>query len=204
MRAGVYEPFSFGADETEISPREYLRYMGAGAGQGEALTALIDECLKEVKSALRIRGVMRATEIDLSDPPTVRFSFCEIVTESLFKNLAGCSSAVLFALTAGAEIDRLISKYSAVAPSRALAIDAIASAAVEGAANRLNAAVKERYGATKPRFSPGFGDLPLTFQRDLLSFTDAGRRAGVLLTGSMMLTPMKSTTAIIGIREDIK
>ena len=31
MTAGVLEPFSYGADEIKISPREYLRYMGAGA-----------------------------------------------------------------------------------------------------------------------------------------------------------------------------
>ncbi len=201
MKSGVYEPFSYGADEITISPREYLRYMGTGAERGDALTALIDECLKEVKDALRIRGVMRTTDV-ATDAPSIRFSFCEIESASLSKNLAGCSSAVLFAVTAGAGIDRLISKYSAVSPSRALVIDAVASAAVEGAANKLNAEVKARYGKTKPRFSPGFGDLPLSFQRDLLSFTDAGRRAGVLLTESMMLTPMKSTTAIIGIRED--
>lgn len=201
MNAGVYEPFSFGADEIEISPKEYLRYMGAGTKSDEALTSLIDGCLDEIRSALRIRGVMRTTDVAL-DGERVRFSFSEFESKSLSKNLTGCSSAVLFAITAGAEIDRLISKYSAVSPSRALVTDAVASAAVEGAANRLNSIVKERYGKTKPRFSPGFGDLPLTFQHDLLSFVDAGRRAGVLLTESMMLTPMKSTTAIIGILKE--
>ena len=201
MTAGVYEPFSYGADDIVISRREYLRYMGAGAESDAALNELIDDCLKEVKDALRIRGVMRTSDV-MTCVPTVRFSFCEIESRSLCTNLSGCSSAVLFAITAGAGIDRLISKYSAVSPSRALVIDALASAAVEGAANKLNATVKERYGKTKPRFSPGFGDLELAFQRNLLSFVDAGRRAGVLLTGSMMLTPMKSTTAIIGICEE--
>ncbi|MBR3422989.1 MAG: hypothetical protein IKN50_00655 [Clostridia bacterium] len=203
MTAGVLEPFSYGADEIVISQREYLRYMGAGAESDGALTALVDDCLCEVKDALRIRGVMRTSDVSVA-APAVRFSFCEIESGSLSKNLSGCSSSVLFAITAGAEIDRLISKYSAVSPSRALVIDAVASAAVEGAANKLNAEVKKRYGKTKPRFSPGFGDLDLGFQRDLLSFVDAGRRAGVLLTASMMLTPMKSTTAIIGICEEQK
>ncbi len=203
MNAGVYEPFSYGADEIKISPREYMRYMGAGAESNDALTALIDDCLGEVKDALRIRGVMRTSDVSV-EAPSVRFPFCEIESGSLSKNLSGCSAAVLFAITAGAGIDRLIAKYSAVSPSRALVIDALASAAVEGAANKLNAAVKERYGKTKPRFSPGFGDLTLDFQRELLSFVDAGRRAGVLLTESMMLTPMKSTTAIIGICEDMR
>ncbi len=203
MTAGVYEPFSYGADEIKISPREYLRYMGAGAESDAALNELIDDCLKEVKDALRIRGVMRTSGVEIC-APTVRFSFCETESRSLSKNLSGCSSAVLFAITAGAGIDRLISKYSAVSPSRALVIDALASAAVEGAANKLNAEVKKRFGKTKPRFSPGFGDLDLGFQRGLLSFVDAGRRAGVLLTESMMLTPMKSTTAIIGICEEQK
>ena len=160
---------------------------------------MIDECLKEVKDNLRIRGVMRTSEIDLSDAPTVRFSFCGVESESLSKNLSGCSSAVLFAITAGAGIDRLISKYSAVSASKALVIDAVASAAVEGAANRLCSELKERFGGLKPRFSPGFGDLPLSFEKDVCQFVDCGRRAGIRLTDSMMLVPMKSTTALAGI-----
>ena len=88
MKAGVLEPFSYGADEIKISPREYLRYMGAGAESDGALTALIDDCLKEVKDALRIRVVMRTSEVAI-DAPTVRFSFCGIESRSLSKNFRG-------------------------------------------------------------------------------------------------------------------
>ena len=50
-----------------------------------------------------------------------------------------------------------------------------------------------------PRFSPGYGDYPLSVQRELLQLTDAPRRIGLTLTPGDMMTPSKSITAVIGL-----
>jgi cobalamin-dependent methionine synthase I len=50
-----------------------------------------------------------------------------------------------------------------------------------------------------PRFSPGFGDLPLTVQAEILGLLDAGRRMGITLSDSFLMAPSKSVTAIIGL-----
>ena len=49
------------------------------------------------------------------------------------------------------------------------------------------------------RFSPGYGDLPIDLQRDLLALCDAPRRIGLSATPSNLLTPGKSVTALLGI-----
>ena len=55
-----------------------------------------------------------------------------------------------------------------------------------------------------PRFSPGYGDLPIELQRDFLTLLDASRKIGLTATESSMLVPSKSITALIGIRSDQK
>ena len=54
------------------------------------------------------------------------------------------------------------------------------------------------------RFSPGYGDRPLSMQDDLLAAVEAGKRIGLATTQGHMLTPMKSVTAIIGLQDMTK
>ena len=50
-----------------------------------------------------------------------------------------------------------------------------------------------------PRFSPGYGDLPLETQRDVFRLLDCERKIGVWLNESLLMTPSKSVTAIFGL-----
>jgi cobalamin-dependent methionine synthase I len=52
-----------------------------------------------------------------------------------------------------------------------------------------------------PRFSPGYGDFPLSYQRVLIDLLDAPRVLGVSVTPSDLLVPVKSVTAVVGIRK---
>ena len=61
---------------------------------------------------------------------------------------------------------------------------------------RLNTAIGEKLTM---RFSPGYGDMPLSLSRAIASATDAQRRTGVTVTEGDMLVPSKSVTAVIGI-----
>ena len=49
------------------------------------------------------------------------------------------------------------------------------------------------------RFSPGYGDLPLDLQPALCAALDAQRRLGLTVTDSLLLNPVKSVTAVIGL-----
>ena len=49
------------------------------------------------------------------------------------------------------------------------------------------------------RFGLGYGDFPLTGQRKFLDILDAPKRIGVCVNESLLLTPTKSVTCIIGL-----
>ena len=51
------------------------------------------------------------------------------------------------------------------------------------------------------RFSPGYGDVPISVQKEFLDSLDAGRRMGILLSESYLMSPSKSVTAIIGLEK---
>ena len=49
------------------------------------------------------------------------------------------------------------------------------------------------------RYSPGYGDLPLDAQRDVINLVNCDKRIGVNLSAHNILFPRKSVTAIIGV-----
>ena len=51
----------------------------------------------------------------------------------------------------------------------------------------------------RPRFSPGYGDLPLSCQPDFCRVLEAEKTVGITLTESFLMMPSKSVTAVIGV-----
>ena len=110
---------------------------------------------------------------------------------------------MVFAATTSIAVDRLINRFSKLQPSKSLMIDAVASAAVEDWCDIINSEISQK-GETKPRFSCGYGDFSLSHQKDILELLDAQRKIGITLSESLMMLPVKSVTAIVGIEEEGK
>jgi cobalamin-dependent methionine synthase I len=51
----------------------------------------------------------------------------------------------------------------------------------------------------RPRYSPGYGDLSLTVQTDISRILNMPKEIGVSLTDTLLMTPSKSVTALIGV-----
>ena len=121
------------------------------------------------------------------------------------KNLRDSETVILFAATVGFEIDRLIAKYEILSPSTALLIDAIGSERVEALCDEFCADMKEKKRvkgcSLRPRFSAGYGDLSIEYQKTLFALLDPPSRIGVTLNNSYLMTPRKSVTAIIGVEK---
>ncbi len=186
-------------NEIEPNKREAFRYMGYKKEiKSEEIEALYDQCLKKYCDAASYKAVFRQVTIAV-EGTTVDFGFCKIENESLAKNLSGCSSAIVFAATAGAGVDRLIMRCSKLSPAEGMICDCIASSAIEVWCDEVNETAVNK-NSSKPRFSPGYGGVSLEYQRDILTFLDAERKLGITLSDSLMMTPKKSVTAFIGIR----
>ena len=83
--------------------------------------------------------------------------------------------------------------------------DALGSALAEQAADaaeaelRQWAAREEKY--LTGRFSPGYGDWPITVQPKVAAVLDTARRAGICVLNTNLMTPRKSVTAILGLSD---
>lgn len=87
--------------------------------------------------------------------------------------------------------------------TRSLAMDALASAGIEQVCNRAEECFREQLPDTyfTWRFSPGYGDLPLSLQPEILRLLDLEKRLGLTVTAEHILIPRKSVTAIVGLAD---
>ena len=180
-----------------VDKREVLRYMGAKESTYELL-ALIDECIAETADAIAAKLCFDEYRIGI-EKNTLDLGFSKVQSDDLAKNLNGCEKAVVFAATVGLGIDRLIAKYTRLSPARALCIGAIGNERVEALCDKFCAELKEKYKYTHTRYSAGYGDLDLSLQRDIFKTLDCTKNIGISLSDSLLMTPTKSVTAIVGI-----
>lgn len=177
--------------------KEIARYLGYGDAQpGPEVLERINRCLAELGDVTP-RYVSRKLECGA----------LEFHSVDLEEHLHGCASFFLFAATLGAQADTLLRQWNASDISLAVVGQACAASLLESYCD----ACTETLGATlpegfylRPRYSPGYGDFSLSFQRPLLDLLDANRRIGLSLTEGGMLAPTKSVTAVIGITRDQK
>ena len=183
-----------------IDEKQMLRYVGVPGADAE-LISLVRECVAEAMPKLSYNVCYG--EFDLKIGEGVDLGFVKSGSKALSKNLFGCESAVVFAASVGVGIDRLISRYSAVSPTKALIFDGIGAERIESLCDAFceDLAREKANGgyALRPRFSAGYGDLPLLLQKDIFSALDPSRRIGLSLSDSMVMSPSKSVTAIIGV-----
>ena len=178
--------------------KEVLRYAGCKETD-EGVEALLNECLEECETVFTYRVCYRVFEKD---------EFLKIFgggSKALGKNLGGCAYAVAFAATVGLPIDRLIAKYASVRAVKSLLFQAIGAERIEALCDLfcedIKARAREKGFFTRPRFSPGYGDFPLQTQTALLQALDASRKLGLSLTESLLMTPTKSVTAVVGLSD---
>lgn len=183
-----------------IDRREALRYLGCSRSVEDmsGVEGVIDECEREVLAVQNLKAVYSLYDISRGDG--LNLGFARTDSRDLEKYLSGCNKIALFAATAGAGIDRLIAKYNRISPARAAVTQALGAALVEEWCNTVHAQLTAQYGAITARFSCGYGDLPLTLQRDIFAALDVTKKIGVTLSDDCFMTPTKSVTAIVGIK----
>ena len=187
-------------DAPPVNENEIFRYMKTDATDGAK--ALLSECLKEAESVLSFRVIYEIYPVtffeESGDNGLIDLCFAKTHSKDLCKNLKGFEKIVLFSATVGVGIDRLINKYSVLSPSKALCFQAIGSERVEALCDCFNERIKQKFSSTAPRFSPGYGDLGLYLQKDIFKALPMGR-IGVGLGESLLMSPSKSVTAVIGV-----
>ena len=196
----------------ELTPdiKEVARYLGYhGVVPDDSIREQIEQCIRDLQEAAVPRFVYERFPLSIrTEPekaPLLCFESVEIRSRDLAKNLGDCSGVYLMAVTLGPGPDRLIARAAVREMSKAVLYQAAAAAMTETWCDSVNERIRleaEREGLfTRPRYSPGYGDLPLGLQREISRILNMPKEIGVSLTGALLMTPSKSVTALVGVSD---
>lgn len=185
-----------------VDRRQAFRYMGMHAAPDDNFLALADQCEKRLLSAVSPRYIYRVFPVVLTEEGVnCEGSGLLLTGEDAAAHLNGCSRVILLCATLSAGADVAIRAAGAEDVLAGMMTDAMASALTEqlcdAAEKEILSAFPEEYPTW--RFSPGYGDLPLSVQEGFLRAVNAEKRLGVSVSEGGMLIPVKSVTAFIGL-----
>ncbi len=182
---------------------EALRYLGA-ADAPETLRRQVAGEAETLSAQFRPRHVCKVCELDFQGEEIfLRGTAVVLKGGTALKMLAQCHRAALLACTLGARFDLALTAVQARDMARAVILDACGSALVEQGCDEAEKELSARFPGRylTDRFSPGYGDLSLELQRDICAALDTPRRLGLHVTESLLLNPVKSVTAVIGLSD---
>ena len=134
----------------------------------------------------------------------IKIANTEFISGDILRLMQKSEECILLAITLGAEIDRQIILSQKNNMLDGIALDACASVLVDEICNDMTRKKilpelnQDQYLTS--RFSPGYGDLNLKYNKDIIEILNATKMIGLSVTGSYMMTPVKSVTALVGIK----
>ena len=194
---------------TERDYSEIARYLGYQkvAVPDEQVSTLIKAAADEMLDVIQPQSVCEKFDITVEydekkDFGLVAFSDVTIKSKDLARNLRDCSQIVLFAATLGPQCDQLIRRAQVKDQVKAAVFQATGAMYIEKCVDLLNEKIKqdaeEQGKTTRPRFSPGYGDLSLDVQKSFFRLLPC-QRIGLTLMDTLVMSPEKSVTAFVGV-----
>lgn len=193
-----------------VDKSEVLRYLGHNGQEiNNDLNLKINQCIKETKNEIDTKYVYQIYSIknDLN-LNTVQFENTNLILKSkdISELLRDCDKCVLMCATLGFNIEKNIRRYSYNNLTKGIIIDACATTSIEEVCDLVQDSIldevsKEGKSLTM-RYSPGYGDLDISANRDILNVLDAHRKIGVTVTNTGIMIPRKSVVALIGITNE--
>lgn len=187
--------------------KEVLRYLGhRGQALTEEFSALAERCIDRVCRAAVPRHCAGSFVLEkTAEGLKVGGTTLTLTGRDIARLLQNSCRCFLLAATLGPGVDALIRQRQAQSMAEAVLCDAAATALIEcvcdEAEKTLSAGLAEGERLTA-RYSCGYGDLPLSLQPGFVRVLDTPRKIGLACTPSLLLTPQKSVTAVLGVAKD--
>ena len=189
----------------QIERAEVLRYLGySGQGVDESLLGRVDDIVARCQMVSNPGFVYRLFPVEeRRDAICLAGTTLELKGASIAGHLHGARECAVMVATAGLGNERELRRLSLLNGLDGMVFDAAGSALAEAVADACNARIvadaRERGLYAKWRFSPGYGDLPLSLQPAIVQVVAADKRLGVTVTDTNLLIPAKSVTAFVGL-----
>ncbi len=193
------------AELKQIPAREVLHFLGwrgtpVEPRLMEQIAALSDEVLRSVQPHVQLQRFGIGSKGAFENT-----TFCP-QGKDIRHMLERCGEAVLLAATLGVQSERMLLRMQAKDAVQALVLDAVLSAAIEAvcdkAENELRAQLAGKGLYLTDRFSPGYGDMPLAQTREICEVLNAAKTIGLTVSGSGIMIPRKSVTAVMGVSHE--
>ena len=186
-----------------LTYHESLPFLGMNKEPSPQEKELIEHYLIKIKQLTQPIGTWKTFAVKARESARIHLAETplQIVGSSTSEHFQSCEQITLLAATLGAEIDQLLSRLSSENPAHALIADAVASSAIEFFTEQfdlyLSTQIRHKGFFPTARFSPGYGNWPLNWQKEFLSSVK-GEKIGLTTTDYFILKPTKSITAAIG------
>lgn len=193
---------TFDISKISVSVKDAAYYLGYGAlhNPEEPILSIIKESIQQMEEVVNPRYCAEIFDLKV-EGEKIEFADLNFCSKDLSRNLRNCSKIILVSLTVGAKVDFLIRKTQSVDSAKASVMQAVGAAFAENAIEKLNKFFSEDLAKkeykTHPRYSPGYGDVPLEFQKEFFRLLPCSK-IGLSLMNTLIMAPEKSITAFIG------
>lgn len=187
---------------------EVLRYLAyRGSDLDMEMDSLIDSCMDEALEISQPKYVYGVFEKKLSQGKLFLLeSTLELAGDDIISHLDPADHVAVMAATLGVGIDRRIKYYGKSDLTRGIILDSWATQLIEALCDQVEREIgllaESCHMNITSRYSPGYGDLPIGIQKDIIASLNASRLIGLNVSESSILLPRKSVTAFIGISRD--
>ena len=176
--------------------KKYLNFKGID----NAFDDFIDEVFLEVKSISNPKKLCVLSDVS-KENGFYKLNKLGLLlkSEDINSLFTDCESIATMVVTLGLAVDKKIALYAKTDMTRSLVMDAVASVYVESFLDKLEEEVCTQTNLNKTmRFSPGYGDLDIAIQKDLIKAVGADKYLGIMVNSNNLMVPLKSITAFIG------
>lgn len=189
-----------------INKREILRYFGyRGNCEDSGVLKIIDDTIASAEKSVAPKSLYNFKPCRTFDGGA-EIGGVKFLSRDIEKYLTGCEEAALMACTLGVQSDFFIRSAQSRGNVYAMAAQAVLTEFIEAYCNDVQDGIRDEAAkkgfSIKPRYSHGYGDLDIKYQREFFQLLDISRRIGISLSDRFIMSPSKSVTAIIGLKRE--
>lgn len=198
------------ASDIQIKEDEASRYAGyrkTGLEEDDRIYEMVKTSCNKLQKVLCPQLVYQEYDLFMekiagNEKFLIKFADIQLESKSLGINLSGCKKILLAAGTVGAQVDMMIRRSQQEASAEAAIMQGSGAMFIESFMDKWNEKISAEYlqkgMKSHPRFSPGYGDVPLEFQKEIFRLLPCAK-IGLTLMDSLIMAPEKSVTAFVGL-----